>query len=368
MDCLHCNLELARGDFNLKVALDLPLNGVTAIFGQSGSGKTTFLRCLAGLEKIEKGKIQIGSTTWFSKNELSTSEVEIPTYLRDIGYVFQESNLLSHLSVKENIRYGMQRRKKPLGDEELRQVIEVLDIEPLMSRYPDNLSGGEKQRVAIARAIARNPKLLLMDEPLASLDQRRKLEFLHYLEKLLPLLNIPAVYVSHSAQEVTRLANYLVLLENGHILAHGNLVDILRQNQNMIFQQSESFSLLFGKINELDKKSRLLIVDLGSENIRLPLHEEVLDSLQEKQDIRLQVMAKDVSVTLKRASESSILNIFECEILNYEHLEREGQTLLTLKLCEHQLQAKVSRYSFEELQLRSITRVFAQVKAASVVR
>jgi len=194
--------------FSLDVDLALPTRGVTALFGHSGSGKTTLLRCIAGLERAPQGRLIVNGEVWQDEQRW------VPTYKRPIGYVFQEPSLFSHLSVISNLRYGLKR----MSDEQrvsLDQAIDLLGIGHLVDRKPDRLSGGERQRVGMARALAVSPRLLLMDEPLAALDLKRKQEILPYLERLHDELDIPVLYVSHSPDEVARLADYLVAMEDG---------------------------------------------------------------------------------------------------------------------------------------------------------
>lgn len=200
--------------FALDVDLHLPASGVTALFGHSGSGKTTILRCIAGLECAPKGRLVVNGEVWQDREQW------VPTHKRSIGYVFQEASLFPHLSVLGNLQYGMKRISDPQRVS-LDQVVELLGIGHLLARKPDSLSGGERQRVGIARALAVSPRLLLMDEPLAALDLKRKREILPYLERLHDELDIPVLYVSHSPDEVMRLADYIVVLDEGLVLAEG---------------------------------------------------------------------------------------------------------------------------------------------------
>ncbi len=207
--------------FALQVDLHLPAGGVTAFFGHSGSGKTTLLRCIAGLERAPKGRLVVNGELWQEEGQW------LPTHKRSIGYVFQEASLFPHLSVLGNLQYGMKRISDPQRVN-LHQVVELLGIGHLLARKPESLSGGERQRVGIARALAVSPRLLLMDEPLAALDLKRKREILPYLERLHDELDIPVLYVSHSPDEVMVLADYIVVLDEGQVLAEGLPADIFR--------------------------------------------------------------------------------------------------------------------------------------------
>ena len=219
---IDIQLALAFRDFRLEVDLNLPGQGITALFGPSGSGKTTLLRCLAGLEKPPQADIRVNGMCWQGPNHF------VPTQQRALGYVFQEPSLLPHLSVSHNLAFGQKRHRSASERRQaLEQAAEWLGIAHLLERDPEHLSGGERQRVAIARALLTEPKILLMDEPLAALDIKRKKEILPYLERLHERLQIPVIYVSHSLDEIARLADHLVLLSEGCAVASGPLQDTL---------------------------------------------------------------------------------------------------------------------------------------------
>lgn len=213
------------GTFQLAADLCLPGSGITVLFGHSGSGKTTLLRCVAGLLQAPKGFLKVNGSVW----QDSENDVFIPTHKRSLGYVFQEANLFPHLSVTGNLQFGLKRIGKPSSTADLEQIIDLLGIRHLLTRFPDNLSGGERQRVAIARALALNPDVLLMDEPLASLDFKRKREIMPYLQKLHQQTNIPILYVTHSRDELERLADYVAVIYEGCISASGTLSEMMPQ-------------------------------------------------------------------------------------------------------------------------------------------
>ena len=210
---IEAKFFIKRGRFTLDVDLSVPAQGVTALFGPSGCGKTTLLRAIAGLERHPGGSVKMDEVIW------QGGEVFVPPHRRPLGYVFQEASLFTHLNVRRNLEYGLKRVPSAGRKVSLEQAIELLGIERLLERRPDRLSGGERQRVAIARALAVSPRLLLMDEPLASLDGARKREIMPHIESLCRELDVPVIYVSHAAPEVARLADHLVLLENGRIMA-----------------------------------------------------------------------------------------------------------------------------------------------------
>ena len=208
---IDARLKIAYSGFSLDVDLHLPGRGVSALYGHSGSGKTTCLRCIAGLERAEQGFVQINDKIW----QDSDNGIFVPPHKRALGYVFQEASLFPHLSVLANLQFGLKRIAKSQRRVDLAQATELLGIGHLLERHPQHLSGGERQRVGIARALLTSPKLLLMDEPLAALDSQRKSEILPYLQRLHDELDIPVLYVSHAQDEVARLADHLVLLSDG---------------------------------------------------------------------------------------------------------------------------------------------------------
>lgn len=254
---LEIQLSLSRDAFDLELDLRLPGSGITVLYGPSGSGKTTVLRGLAGLDRAD-GRVVIGGQTW----QDTAKGIHLPTWQRDLGYVFQESSLFEHLDVRRNLNYGVDRIKKPGLAESLDQAIDLLGIRHLLSRPVDGLSGGERQRVAIARALATQPKLLLLDEPLASLDQRRKQEILPWLEGLHRDLSIPIIYVTHSRDELARLADYVVILEEGHVRAAGQATTLM---PILGFTSDPALKIVFSTIDGVDKAEQLShqIVALG---------------------------------------------------------------------------------------------------------
>lgn len=231
MDRIRAHFRMDWPGFSLNLDLNLPARGVTAIFGESGSGKTTLLRCVAGLERAQHGRLTIKGEVW------QDEQTFLPVYKRPLGYVFQEASLFPHLSVLGNLRYGLTRSKTEQSVS-LDQAVGLLGIGHLLDRKPDRLSGGERQRVGIARALAVSPRLLLMDEPLAALDMARKQEILPYLERLHDELEFPVLYVTHSPDEVARLADQLVVMENGRVLAHGPLAETLSRLDQPITHDS----------------------------------------------------------------------------------------------------------------------------------
>jgi molybdate transport system ATP-binding protein len=204
------------GDFTIDAAFTGE-HGITVLFGPSGSGKTSIIAMIAGLSKPDRGRIALGDDVLFDR----ATRIDVPAHRRNVGCVFQEGRLFPHFSVRRNLDYGRWMRGLPRDDEAFSHVCDLLDIAALLTRRPGKLSGGERQRVALGRALLMQPRLLLLDEPLASLDAARKAEILPYFERLRDEAQVPMVYVSHDADEVRRLANRVVLLENGRVKAAG---------------------------------------------------------------------------------------------------------------------------------------------------
>jgi len=357
MTVIKASFKLNYGDFKLDVNLTLPCTGISVLFGHSGSGKTTLLRCIAGLEQAPQGYLEINGSVW----QDSEQQIFLPTYKRPLGYVFQEANLFSHLTVLANLNYGLQRVKNNLGLIKLNQTIELLGIGHLLTRMPNNLSGGERQRVAIARALALNPEILLMDEPLASLDFKRKQEILPYLIKLHQQLDIPIIYVTHSQQEVAQLADTLVILEDGNILASGPLSETQSRHDLPLAQDREAATVWQVTIAEHESEYHLTRVEFEGGSLSIAKVDAKIGT-----DLRVQIYARDVSITLAEPHATSILNVLPAVI---SHLSegQENQALVKLQLGQQLLLAHISRKSLLLLGLKIGMSVFVQIKGTSIL-
>lgn len=353
---IQARFDLSYPGFSLDVDLDLPGRGVTALFGHSGSGKTTLLRCIAGLERPPRGRLWMKGEVWQDESHF------VPTHHRPLGYVFQEASLFPHLSARGNLGYGRRRAARPLDQGGLDHVVELLGIGPLLDRRPDQLSGGERQRVAIARALAVHPALLLMDEPLASLDLRRKREILPYLERLRDELSIPLLYVSHAPDEVARLADHLVVLEGGRVVAQGPIKDVLGQVDAPIRLGMEAGVVLEGRVAERDTRWHLARVEFpgGSLWVRDEGHGV-------GRWLRLRVLAKDVSLTLEEPSGTSILNHLQVVVREIGDDLHPAQALASLAVDGQMLTARLTHRSVAALGLHPGKRVWAQVKSVAVI-
>jgi len=357
---IQARFLLEYRSFTLDVDLRLPGRGVTALFGHSGSGKTTVLRCVAGLERPREARLVVNGETW----QDSAQGLFLAPHKRAIGYVFQDANLFEHLSVKRNLRYGMKRVPAREHRVAMDQACELLGIGHLLERMPRHLSGGERQRVGIARALLTSPRLLLMDEPLAALDLKRKAEILPYLERLHDELDIPILYVSHSPDEVARLADQLVLLEAGRALASGAVGETLARTDLPTSLLEDAGVVIDGQVLGHDVEYGLL--DLGlpncGERIRL-----AHGPLPAGKALRIKVQARDVSLTLQRPQRSSILNLLPATVTELAPTDTPAHLLVRLDVGGNPLLARITRYSCEQLGLRVGEGVWAQVKSVAVL-
>ncbi|MBL8398571.1 MAG: molybdenum ABC transporter ATP-binding protein [Candidatus Accumulibacter sp.] len=353
---LRIRCHLPRPAFTLDVDLDVPGDGVTAIFGRSGSGKTTLLRYVAGLERDTGGQLLIHGQTWQDERHW------LPTHRRPLGYVFQDARLFAHLDVADNLAYGQRRSAAGERRLSLPQIIDLLGIAPLLRRRVDQLSGGERQRVAIARALATSPRLLLMDEPLASLDHARKQEIMPYLERLRDDLALPMLYVSHSPDEVARLADQIVVLDNGRVLASGPLTAVLA-SVDLPLRLGEDAGVVFaGQVLERDSHWHLARIGFAGGTLW------VRDSgIPVGAGVRLRILARDVSISRQPDHESSIINILPATITAQGREEHPALALLQLRVGETPLLARLTRASAHRLALEVGDQVWVQIKAVALV-
>ena len=354
---LRARFQLARANFTLDVDLDLPGHGVSALFGPSGCGKTTCLRAMAGLERAQ-GHMLVNEQVW----QDDARHVWLPTHQRRLGYVFQEASLFPHLTIRQNIEYGLRRTPESQRRVALEQAVELLGIAPLMERRPDTLSGGERQRVAIARALAASPHVLLMDEPLAALDAQRKSEVLPYLDRLHQSLDIPVVYVSHSPDEVARLASHLVLLDAGQVLASGPTDELMSRLDLPLAHADTASALVSATVVEFDALDHLLTLQFSGGRLQLPT-----DQPRQAGEIkRLRILARDVSLSLAPLNDSSILNSIPARVVGLSE-EGPGQILVSLDAAGTTLLARVTQRSARMLMLATGQNVFAHVKGLAIL-
>ena len=357
MSGIRMEVKLDRGVFSLDADLDLPDHGVSALFGHSGSGKTTLLRILAGLERVAGAHIAVGDETW----QDDARGVYVPTYRRGIGYVFQEASLFEHLDVRANLEFGLKRLPRQARRFEVKPVTELLGIGHLLAQRPGTLSGGERQRVAIARTLLASPRLLLMDEPLAALDLKRKLEILPYLERLHDELALPVVYVSHSADEVARLADYLVVLEQGRVLASGALSATLARLDLASHFEDDAGVMIETVLREQDADGLSHLAFPGGV-LLVGRRDAAIGSR-----VRCRIHARDVSLALERPRGSSITNILPAVVDAVGPAAAPGQVLVRLKVGETLLLARITERSRRELAVEPGCALWAQVKAVALL-
>jgi len=352
---LQIQLALKRAGFSLEVKLQLPARGVTALFGPSGCGKTTLLRCIAGLERAT-GSLIINDEVWQDATQF------IPTHQRAIGYVFQEASLFPHLSVRGNLQYGM-RRIAGHNKVAIDPIIDLLGLRALLDRKPDGLSGGERQRVAIARALAVDPRLLLMDEPLAALDLKRKQEILPYLDKLQATLEIPVLYVTHSPDEVVRLAHHLVVMEAGQVMASGDLAATLSQLDIPVRLGDEPGVVIESVVGSIEPAWHLARLDFdgGSVWIRDP-------GLSVGASARVRILAGDVSLAREQPGKSSIQNVLTGRIDGIRDDDQPGLALVRISIGRTALLARITQRAVSTLALKAGDEVWAQVKSVALAR
>ncbi|WP_075791039.1 molybdenum ABC transporter ATP-binding protein [Massilia putida] len=354
MTAIEARFRLVRREFILDVDIKLPGRGVTALFGTSGSGKTTLLRCIAGLEQPALGRLIVEDEVW------QDAGTWLPPYRRPIGYVFQEVSLFPHLTVVGNLRYGMKRNTKaqPIG---LDQAIELLGIGHLLDRKPERLSGGERQRVGIARALAVAPRLLLMDEPLAALDVKRKREILPYLERLHDELDIPVLYVSHSPDEVTRLADHLVVMEEGQVLADGPLAKILASFDLPIRMGEDAGVIVEAAVGMVDRDWHLARVDFQGG------HLWTRDAgLGVGHKVRVRILARDVSLA-EHPGASSIQNVLRGHVEAIGDDEHPGTALVRVRVGESVLLARLTKRAIASLDVAVGRTLWVQVKSVALL-
>ncbi|MBL0092632.1 MAG: molybdenum ABC transporter ATP-binding protein [Piscinibacter sp.] len=356
---IDARLALPRRGFTLDVALALPQTGVTALFGPSGCGKTTVLRALAGLERAA-GRVALGAEVW----QDDAAGRFVPTHERAIGYVIQEAALFPHLDVRRNLAYGLKRIAPGERRIALDQVVGLLGIGHLLERRPDTLSGGERQRVAIARALATSPKLLLMDEPLAALDAKRKAEVLPYLDRLHAELGIPIVYVSHAIDEVARLADHLVLMDAGRVTAAGPLAGMLARLDLPVAYGDDAGVVLDGVVGERDERWLLARLDVDGEACRLWARDQ---GLPVGRRVRLHVLARDVSLTRTPQTGTSIGNQLRGTIEAIADDEHPALALVRVRVGGAAVVARLTRRSAHTLELAVGMPVWAQVKTVALM-
>ncbi|HMH17166.1 MAG TPA: molybdenum ABC transporter ATP-binding protein [Burkholderiales bacterium] len=352
---LTVDIEHKLGAFQLKTAFEAG-EGVTALFGRSGAGKTSVVNAIAGILHPDRGRIVINGEPVFD----SEHGIDVPTPRRRIGYVFQEGRLFPHLNVQQNLRYaGLFSRGTPPS--EFAHVVELLGLKDLLDRRPGNLSGGEKQRVAIGRALLSRPRLLLLDEPLASLDAHRKSEVLQYIELMRDEIKIPIVYVSHAVEEVVRLADTVVLITAGEVAAVGAAEDVMGHS-DLRTAAFEGGAVIDAKVVEQDMQHDLATLAFDGGTLVVTNVDALIG-----EPVRVRIRARDVSIALKRPEAISIQNIL-AGTLREVSAERSGAVDVSVAIGAVTLRSRITVRSAQQLGLAPGLEVYALIKAVSLDR
>lgn len=360
MATLDIDTRITFGRFTLDVTECMMLEGISALFGPSGCGKSTLLRIISGLEPAARGGIQFGDEVWQDDDR----GIFVPPHRRGVGYVFQDARLFPHLSVAENLRYA-EKRSQGKGDEmTFDGVVAALDLAPLLNRRTPSLSGGERQRVAIGRTLLTRPRLLLMDEPLAALDARRKGEILPYIERLPKAFGVPVIYVTHAIDEVARLAQHMLALAAGRKVAEGPVADVLeRLDLQSVTGRFEAGVVLTARVTGHDREFRLTHLDHHGQEIVMPMAE-----LAAGDEVRLRIRARDVALATRRPEGISVRNIMSGSITE---IVEEPETAFAETLVDiggAKVRARVTRAAVAELALAPGKPVFALIKSIAFDR
>ena len=356
---LSLSVRLSLGAFDLEVDHEFPLEGIGALLGPSGSGKTTLLRIIAGLEARAHGRVAFGDELWQDGARAGL----VPAHRRGVGYVFQDARLFPHLSVEGNLRYA-ERRSRAVASRITRgEVVRAFDLAPLMARRAVSLSGGERQRVAIARALLARPRLLLMDEPLASLDSQRKVEILPYIARLPEAFAVPVLYVTHAVEEAARLASRVTVLSAGRAVAGGPIAEVL---ERLDFEPLGRFeaSVVFGaRVTGHDSEYGLTFLSHHGQRIVMPTA-----AVDTGQDVRLRVRARDIVLATRRPEKISARNVIEGSVAAVTEEKSSAVAEVLVDIGDARLRARVTRQAVAELALRPGARVYALIKAIAFDR
>ena len=349
---LELNFSQTLGTHCLQIDESLPASGITAVFGVSGAGKTSLINAISGLTKPQQGRIVLNGRVL---NDVEQGVCLAPEKRR-VGYVFQDARLFPHYKVRGNLRYGM---AKSMADQ-FDKLVALLGIEPLLDRLPGSLSGGEKQRVAIGRALLTAPELLLLDEPLASLDIPRKRELLPYLQRLAREINIPMLYVSHSLDEILHLADKVLVLEGGKVKAFGNLEEVWGSSvMHPWLPQEQQSSILRVTVLEHHPHYSMTALALGDQHIWVNKLDKPLQSA-----VRVRIQATDVSLVLQPSLHTSIRNVLHAKVV--QCYDDNGQVEVQLDVSGSTLWARISPWARDDLAVKPGQWLYAQVKSVSI--
>ena len=366
---LECDLKTQLGDFLLQLKFSLPSEGITVIFGQSGSGKSSLLNMIAGFDQpTEYGSICFNDQCWLTLSTNTQAE-NTPIQQRKIAYVTQAPCLFEHLSIKQNLQYAIDRQhQKTVNNQDgylsLAVVSQHLNINYLWEKFPNQLSGGEKQRVAIARAILSAPQLMLFDEPLNGLDEQHREQILHHLEQLHQHFSVPILYVTHNMEELMRLADRVLVLQQGSLLAQKDISEVLSDLTLPFSRHEQAGAVITAQVHAGEENHHLIQLALGHGGFLWVNSPSLAHATGEK--IRLRIYARDISITRQSASDSSILNILPAKITDIIDLGK-GQAILKLHCYQQILLARLTNKSIEQLKLNKGDHVFAQIKGIAIL-
>ena len=355
---LSVNITKAFGSFRLGTQFEVEEGSITAIFGKSGAGKTSTINAIAGLTRPDVGVIQIGNTTLFDQN----LRINLPIYKRQIGYVFQDDRLFPHMTVRNNLIYGTPKNRDVANSLNLTDITGLLELAPLLERRPRTLSGGEKQRVAIGRALLSNPKLLLMDEPLASIDVQHRFEILPFIQRVREKTGITIIYVTHALEEVIFIADQIILLSEGQVTAQGNVEEIMsRLDLHPMTSRFDAGAVISATYSGYDREFDLGELSFDGGTLRIAgLNAEIGIHL------RAHIRARDVSLMLDKPKDTSVLNVFKGELIEIRH--EDGPQLDLLINIGTPLIARITRKSLNDLNLDIGSKVYAMIKAVAIDR
>ncbi len=345
--------------FTLDVGFTVSGPGITVLFGPSGSGKSTTISAIAGLLQPERGRVSINGEFLLDTER----GLFVPVRKRRIGYVFQEGRLFPHMSVRSNLLFGWRRSRPRPHRQEIEHVVELLGVGPLLGRRPHTLSGGERQRVALGRALLSNPKLLLLDEPLAALDEARKAEIMPYLERLRDEARMPILYVSHSVDEVSRLANQIIVLSEGRVAAQGAVIDVMtRLDLFPITGRFEAGAVIEARIARHDERDSLTEVVFDGGRLTVPKIDRAVG-----ETVRIRIRARDVIVALTEPRDISANNVLPATVVE---IRSDPGAYADVKLAcgAVMLMTRITRRSLERLALAPGGHVFAIVKSVAIDR
>jgi len=353
---LDVALRTRRGAFVLDVSFTGPSAGLTALFGPSGCGKSSIVEAIAGLLPPDEGHIRLGAATLFD----SARGIDLPLHRRGIGYVFQDARLFPHMSVRANLLYGFRRAggERRIGFD---HVVELLGVGALLQRRPANLSGGERQRVALGRALLAQPRLLLMDEPLAALDAGRKAEIMPYIELLRDDAGIPIVYVSHALDEVVRLADTVVVLAEGRVAAAGDITAVLARLD--LFPPDSAYeagALVAARVAGHEAFALTRLAFDGGE-LLVPRLDRPIGA-----GLRLRIRARDVMLALAPHSDISALNVLPAVVEDVRIAGDGCHADVRIAVGRARLVSRITQRSVERLGLVGGAQVFAVIKSVAI--